>query len=155
MDPVYKRILVCIDGSKNAKAALCDLANYVRGTDIRVDILRVLDINSLEYGGCGLILNSDRIVELEEANETYMKNIKHEMVHDYGLKPDQVFVHLRFGNPKTVIVDDFQPEYHSDLIVVGSAGKNFIERLIVGSVASYVLSHAKCDVLVSREVANK
>ena len=81
----------------------------------------------------------------ESVDKAFEKAIK-----EAGLKPEQIRVHLRFGNPKLVIVEDFQPEYENDLIIVGSTGKNFLQRLVVGSVASYVIRSARCDVLVAR-----
>ena len=79
-----------------------------------------------------------------------MLELRRKAIQEAGLKPEQIRVHLRFGNPKLVIVEDFQPEYENDLIIVGSTGKNFLQRLVVGSVASYVIRSARCDVLVAR-----
>ena len=79
-----------------------------------------------------------------------MLDLRDHLVNVDGLDEANVSVHLRFGNPKDVIVNDFQPEYHNDLIIVGSTGKNLFQRIIVGSVASYVVRAAKCDVLMAR-----
>jgi nucleotide-binding universal stress UspA family protein len=60
------------------------------------------------------------------------------------------------GDPRTEIVEAARAE-HADLIVVGSHGHTGMRRLILGSVAQYVVSHAPCCVLVAktggREVA--
>ena len=147
----YKRILVAIDGSKGADAALRTAIEVTKRNDhTHLDVLRVLDLNSLEYGGAGIALDGQKIYEIEQANEGYMLKLKDKIVAEYNLDADRVSVHLRFGNPKAVITQDFQPEYGNDLIVVGSTGKNFVQRLIVGSVASYVIRTAKCDVLMAK-----
>ena len=39
-------------------------------------------------------------------------------------------------------------KYQVDLIMVGQSGLNAVERLMTGSVASYVIREATCDVLV-------
>ena len=39
-------------------------------------------------------------------------------------------------------------KYGIDLIMVGQSGLNAVERFITGSVASYIIREAKCDVLV-------
>lgn len=39
----------------------------------------------------------------------------------------------------------------ADLVVVGSHGRTGLTRLLMGSVASHVLNHAPCSVLVVRE----
>lgn len=147
----YKRVLVAIDGSKGADAALRTAIEVTKRNDhTHLDVLRVLDLNSLEYGGAGIALDGQKIYEIEQANEGYMLKLKDKIVAEYNLDADRVSVHLRFGNPKAVITQDFQPEYGNDLIVVGSTGKNFVQRMIVGSVASYVIRTAKCDVLMTK-----
>ncbi|MBZ4025902.1 universal stress protein [Ligilactobacillus salivarius] len=147
----YKRVLVAIDGSKGADAALRTAIEVTKRNDhTHLDVLRVLDLNSLEYGGAGIALDGQKIYEIEQANEGYMLKLKDKIVDKYNLDADRVSVHLRFGNPKAVITQDFQPEYGNDLIVVGSTGKNFVQRMIVGSVASYVIRTAKCDVLMAK-----
>ena len=147
----YKRVLVAIDGSKGADAALRTATEVTKRNDhTHLDVLRVLDLNSLEYGGAGIALDGQKIYEIEQANEGYMLKLKDKIVAEYNLDADRVSVHLRFGNPKAVITQDFQPEYGNDLIVVGSTGKNFVQRMIVGSVASYVIRTAKCDVLMAK-----
>lgn len=147
----YKRVLVAIAGSKGADAALRTAIEVTKRNDhTHLDVLRVLDLNSLEYGGAGIALDGQKIYEIEQANEDYMLKLKDKIVAEYDLAADRVSVHLRFGNPKAVITQDFQPEYNNDLIVVGSTGKNFVQRMIVGSVASYVIRTAKCDVLMAK-----
>lgn len=53
--------------------------------------------------------------------------------------------HICVGNPKKEVVDLAQ-ELNADLIVVGSHGAKGLSTLL-GSTATYVLSHANCDVL--------
>ena len=51
----YKRVLVAIDGSKGADAALRTAIEVTKRNDhTHLDVLRVLDLNSLEYGGAGI-----------------------------------------------------------------------------------------------------
>lgn len=146
----YERILVAIDGSRGGEVALKEAIEVARRNDAHLDVLRVMDLNSLEYGGAGIALDGEQIYEIEHESEEYLLDLRRKAIQEDGMKPDQIRVHLRFGNPKLVIVEDFQPEYENDLIIVGSTGKNFLQRLVVGSVASYVIRAAKCDVLVAR-----
>lgn len=149
-EQTYDRVLVCIDGSDNSFVALNTAIETVKRTGATLDVLRVLDLNALEYGGAGIALDGEKVYEIEHRNEDFMTKLKRIIVEKRGLDADKVHVHLRFGNPKNVIVKDFQPEYQNDLIIVGTSGKTLIQRIVVGSVASYVVRAARCDVLMAR-----
>jgi nucleotide-binding universal stress UspA family protein len=146
----YQRVLVAIDGSSGSDAALKKAVKVARREQAHLDILQVLDLNSLSYDNTGLSLDGKKVYQVEQVNENYLQDLKQQLIDEKQLPAAEISVHLRFGNPKSVIVNDFQPEYQNDLIIVGATGKNFIERLIVGSVASYVIRTAKCDVLLAR-----
>ncbi len=51
------------------------------------------------------------------------------------------------GDPREAIVHAARAA-KADLIVMGSHGRSGLAKLMLGSVASYVLSHAPCSVLV-------
>jgi nucleotide-binding universal stress UspA family protein len=53
------------------------------------------------------------------------------------------------GEPGPAIVDAAQSEA-ADLIVVGSRGRNRVERFVLGSVSDHVVRHAPCPVLIVR-----
>ncbi|MCP0887177.1 universal stress protein [Ligilactobacillus sp. WILCCON 0076] len=150
MSQEYKRILVAVDGSKGADIALQTAVEVAKRNNTHLDILRVLDLNSLEYGGAGIALDGEKIYGIEQETEKYLLDLQDHLIDDENFEEANVSVHLRFGNPKDVIVNDFQVEYENDLIVVGSTGKNLFQRIIVGSVASYVVRAAHCDVLMAR-----
>lgn len=149
----YERVLVAIDGSKGSDVALETAIDVTKRNEAHLDILRVLDLNSLEYGGAGIALDGEQIYRIEQENEAYLLKLREELIEKHGFKTDQVNVHIRFGNPKIVITEDFQPEYNIDMIIVGSTGKSFLHRIVTGSVASHVMRVAKCDVLVARSTA--
>jgi len=66
-----------------------------------------------------------------------------------GLKAAPV---VRQGDPRSVIVDEAK-EWGADLIVLGSHGYTGLKRLLLGSVAQSVVSHAPCSVEVVRQKA--
>jgi nucleotide-binding universal stress UspA family protein len=53
------------------------------------------------------------------------------------------------GSPAEVIVQEAEGS-GADLIVVGTRGLHATKRLFIGSVSTYVVHHAPCDVLVVR-----
>lgn len=54
------------------------------------------------------------------------------------------------GDPRSIIVDQAE-EWSADLVVVGSHGYTGLKRLLLGSVAQSVVSHAPCSVEVVRK----
>jgi nucleotide-binding universal stress UspA family protein len=53
------------------------------------------------------------------------------------------------GDPGKVLIAEAE-EWGADLIVVGTRGQNAVARALLGSVSTYVVHHAPCDVLVAR-----
>ena len=51
------------------------------------------------------------------------------------------------ADPRSALIDEAREE-HADLIVVGSHGRSGLSKLLLGSVASHVVAHAPCSVLV-------
>lgn len=53
------------------------------------------------------------------------------------------------GDPGPAIVDAAASE-EADLVVVGTRGRNRVERMVLGSVSDHVVRHATCPVLIVR-----
>jgi nucleotide-binding universal stress UspA family protein len=62
----------------------------------------------------------------------------------------QATSHLRAGDPAQEIIS-VADDRGADLIVTGTRGLGGIDRLLLGSVARNVITHARCSVLVLRE----
>ena len=54
------------------------------------------------------------------------------------------------GSPEQAIVEEAE-EWGADLIVVGSHGYGFWERMFLGSVSNAIIHHAPCSVMVVRK----
>lgn len=61
---------------------------------------------------------------------------------------------VKDGNPGKVIVNEAK-DWGADVIVVGSHGHSGLERLLMGSVAQYVVDHAPCSVEVAHRKESK
>ena len=144
----YKRILAPVDGSDEAEIALKKATQVAMRNNATLDVLDVLDTRQF-VGAYGGMLTSDVIYQITEDTENYLSGLQQEIIKT-GLPQDQVKIHIRFGDPKTVIAFDFLKDYHDDLIILGSTGLNAMERILVGSVSSYVTRNALTDVIVVR-----
>lgn len=56
------------------------------------------------------------------------------------------------GDPREALVEAARAE-KADLLIVGSHGRTGLPKLVLGSVASHVVAHAPCDVLVVKKPA--
>ncbi|MCD2255572.1 universal stress protein [Agrilactobacillus fermenti] len=151
----YNNILVPVDGSKEAELALQKAVQVAKLNKAHVDILNVLDTKQF-IGGYGGMLSGDAIYQISEDAQDYLSNLADEIRSKNDLSEDDLSIHVRFGNPKTVISVDFPRDHKNDLIMIGATGLNAVERVLVGSVTEYVNQHALCDVLIVKtDIDNK
>ncbi|WP_369677190.1 universal stress protein, partial [Enterococcus faecium] len=55
---------------------------------------------------------------------------------------------IAYGSVRESMAVKLPKKYAIDLIMVGQSGLNAVERFMTGSVASYVIRHSPCDVLI-------
>ena len=67
-----------------------------------------------------------------------------------GFRTEAKILH---GDPRTALVEAARSE-RVDLLVVGSHGRTGMAKLLMGSVASYVVAHAPCSVMVVKLARN-
>src|SRR5918996_4626258 len=143
------RILLAVDGSPYSAAAADAVSKrpWPRGTIVRV-LSAVENIvppaSELWYDAGGNLEESRRQITSQAARLT--AEIA-ETVRASGLTVETV---VRDGDARSVIINE-ATEWDADLIVVGSHGHTGIKRLLLGSVAQSVVSHAPCSVEVVRQ----
>lgn len=87
------------------------------------------------------------IVEIIHQQETAARELAERAsteLRGCGLEVTPVTVQ---ADPRSALIDDAR-EGSADLIVVGSHGRSGLSKLLLGSVAAHVVSHAPCSVLV-------
>lgn len=151
MNTHYSNVLVPLDGSKQAEMALQKGAKITVTNEGHLDILMVLNTSQYGYSYGGLV-DGDVINNLVDDSTAYLKQQLADLQKKYPeLNAD---IHIRFGNPKTVISFEFPKDYHSDLIVMGATGMGRLQRVVEGSVTAFVNRNAACDVIVVRTDLN-
>lgn len=127
MDKVYKNILLPVDGSQQSIDAFKTGLQQAKVWDSNVYLVQVLSEDRADQN------NSERQAFLDA-------------LEDYARKQG-VSLHkeLVFGDPRTQIATDLVDRWDIDLIVIGATGKGRIAKLLVGSVTSYVVRNAKCE----------
>ena len=87
--------------------------------------------------------------QIKSESETFFKRI----VRTYGLDIDDSQIQLRAeiidsAQPVYAAIVNYTEEENVDLIVMGARGKTGFKRILLGSVALGVVTHAICPVLV-------
>jgi len=147
------RILLAIDESKYSTSAVKEVAKrpWPKGTTVGVlTVAEPFPQVALEpwYGGRESLDQIDQEVQ-RRAGALTKKTA--DRLKSKGFKVDTV---VRRGDPRSEIVDEAE-KWSADLIVLGSHGYTGIKRLLLGSVASSVVSHAPCSVEVVRQKKKK
>lgn len=142
----YKNILVPVDGSKVAELALAKAVSMAQSEGAHIDLLKVIDTRAMSYNFAGMS-DGSLIYQLVDKSTKYLNELLKQIKSD-GF--DNIDIHIRLGNPKTVISFDFPRDHHNDMIVMGASGMSRLQRAMVGSVTSFVKRNARMDVLVVR-----
>ena len=141
MENKYSKILVAVDGSKQAEWAFKNaVAIARRNEDAELYIASVIDATIATSGlSDPYIFNS------------FYKRTK-ELVDSYkeaGLT--KVFGIVEQGIPKIVLSEDIVDEKGIDLVVCGSSGLTGFKRMLMGSVSEGIVRYAKCDVIIIKQ----
>lgn len=146
-----RKILVAVDGSKaalNAGNQAMDLAKkhqaeltalYVIPSDIRYDYLEDVDTARLPGPLKGTVMSA------MEGGQKYVDAVKQKASEtNISVRTDVVISSTSVV--KTIV--EYAEGKKMDLIVIGSKGMSGIKRMLLGSIASGVVTYAHCPVLV-------
>jgi len=144
---IYQHMLLATDLSEHSDR----LARYARKMadefDAKLSVIYVMEYSPVAYGGEYSIPID---VSLETSLEKKAKDCLAKLGRKFNIKTaDQ---HLGHGSVKLAITDLAQ-EQNVDLIIVGAHSHTGLDALL-GSRASAILNHSKCNVLVVRANTN-
>ncbi|HYV46136.1 MAG TPA: universal stress protein [Myxococcaceae bacterium] len=140
------KILLAIDGSEPAGAAVRELRNRTWPPGSRIRVLAVarplIPPGELALAGAAYDQMTRELVE--ESRKVAAR--ASDALQRSGLAVETV---VREGDPRTEIVAEAE-RFEADLIILGSKGRTGVARWLMGSVAEYVVRHAPCSVEVAR-----
>ena len=143
-------MLVAVDGSPEAYNALVWVLEHIKeeGSACVVYVISPAKYAAIEgaagYEGISTLHEiRERIVNDER--DQVMARVK-ELAYDRGV---DVEILVRTGDPRSEILNAAE-EIGADLIAVGSTGKGLGARILLGSVSTYILSHARVSTVVVR-----
>lgn len=143
-----KKILLAVDRSPRADAIAAIAADTARGAHATVRLLHVAPEPSAVQDARGrVVAYADQETEsLSSEGVDYLRTLEG---HFGGVPVESV---VRFGDPVTKILDEAET-FGADLIVVGTAGRSGIGRVLLGSVAERVFGKATVPVMLVRSPA--
>jgi nucleotide-binding universal stress UspA family protein len=135
------RVVVGIDGSESSHRALHWAVLEAKQRGASLDVVTAWDVPFT-----GVIPTSAPLPDIEEfeaaANALLDRALAHEDLTGIGVRTNRVVEH---GGPARVLLDHAQD---ADLVVVGSRGNGLVRRALLGSIATQVVHHAPCTVVV-------
>lgn len=140
----YQHILLAVDFGEHIEQVVERATDLVERYRARLTLLHVVENIPITDAGYGPIVPFD--IDLTEQLVEAAQQRINRLADQLNLPKEQSLVEV--GSPKAEIIRVAE-ENRVDLIVVGSHGRHGL-GLLLGSTASSVLHHAKCDVLAVR-----
>lgn len=139
------KILIGVDGSPHSKAALdyVKRMTWPKGTSVTVLTVSIPMIAYTVVDAGGLTWMQSAEEEMTTQAQDLAARAEQEL-RDAGWSTEARVVK---GDPRDALVD-LATSMRADLIVVGSHGRTGLAKLVLGSVATHVVTHAPCSVLV-------
>ena len=143
------KVLIGIDESPHAQTVLRWVMRTPWPPDTRFLVLSAAPIRMAAYSM--IEVGAMRAVETleQETVQTHQELVSaaERELRTAGLPTEGI---VEPGDPRDVLIRTAEGK-GVDMIVVGSHGRTGLARLLVGSVASYVASHAPCTVVIVRQ----
>jgi nucleotide-binding universal stress UspA family protein len=140
------RVIIGVDGSAGAEAAIKAVAarHWPKGSEARiVNGFPILPPIGAEYAAAAIAeWVADEKARVGEAIEKAVGRLK-----GAGLAVSKV---MKQDDARQSLIGEAKG-WGADCIFVGARGMTGVERLLIGSVSSYVATHAPCSVEVVRE----
>lgn len=135
----YHSILVALDGSADAEAALLHTVALARDQNARLTLVTVAPLPGQAIG-----VGAAAPPDLLEVHGKILREARDSLPGDVG-----VTTRLERGDPAETILRLAEEGEH-DLIVMGSHGHSRVHRALIGSVSEKVLRVSKVPVLLMR-----
>jgi nucleotide-binding universal stress UspA family protein len=146
------KVLIATDGSEFSTAAIEKYCDLFSGAGDEIRVLAVVEpVTHIVGAPFGVVDDYyDRFIE--EARSEAAVHLENARSAISGKLPNagEIQTDVELGTPARSIVEA-ATEWGADLIVMGSHGRGFWQRMYLGSVSNSVTHHAPCSVLIVRK----
>jgi nucleotide-binding universal stress UspA family protein len=145
-----KKILVAIDGSPLSDKAAEEAVRMAAGnpSQFKSKIYAVLVLPNAPRNTFTDFVPSRPITESKEWEELRQR-IFYVIEKDAAEAGIPLEAKVAYGDPADELIN-FADKEQVDVIVIGSTGKGFLKRKLLGSVSDKVARHARCSVYIVR-----
>jgi nucleotide-binding universal stress UspA family protein len=146
---MFRNILVALDGSEVSQRALAEAVDQAKMWNAKLQAIFITAtavLNELSTDptfGVNNAYEMERILQ-KEGDEVLESSRKY--CTEKGIS---IITHMKYGDPGIEIISLCEKE-KCDLIIVASHGKSDLDRFLLGSVSSFVVTHNKVMTLVVR-----
>jgi nucleotide-binding universal stress UspA family protein len=155
-DIFAKRIVVAVDGSVHSEKALNYAIRLARtfGAEVQiVHAIRHIEITKTimtQTFASKAALTADELYEVLKREASSWMEKYEKKARSAGIANVTTRILAEVGKSEVQMITEYADRVKADMIVMGSRGLGTFKRLVLGSVASGVVSHALCAVLVVR-----
>jgi nucleotide-binding universal stress UspA family protein len=137
----YQSVLIAVDLTLASVKLLKAAKPYVEETN-EVELLHASSVPFEDY----VVVSGERAEEFrDDAIKAATKDLK-ALLAKSGLRAAP---RVLGGDARMLIIEEAKAR-KSELIIVGTHGRQGVRKLILGSVAEWTMTHAACDVLIMR-----
>ena len=141
----YKKILVCLDGSPLAEAALPHAQILASDEEAEVILLRVSANPAAEFSFSDPAIANKFIQDMEAETLNYLQAVRSRL-QKAGFRTSFL---IRQGTVAETILQTAS-ETKTDVIVMSTHGRSGIQRWLLGSVADRIITHSNIPVMLIR-----
>ena len=144
----YQNILVPVDGSETAYAAVAKAAEFAKAFGSKITVVQVLALDP--YIAAEYISASQTNDLIERARNAIVDSLAAAKTkfNEQGLEVETKLLEGQVIHREIVRAAE---DSHADLIIIGSHGRTGLKKLFLGSVAQSVLGESHIPVLIVRE----
>jgi nucleotide-binding universal stress UspA family protein len=147
----FYKILVAIDGSDHSKRAAGYAIDLARDNKAQLIALTVLNIANIGSASAFIASPMHGLAELKQKRkeaQEWLDEVARLTTSQKDNDDIQFKSHIEESMSVAGAIVEFAENENIDLIVVGTKGRSGFTKLLLGSIASTVVTYATCPVLV-------